>query len=339
MENPQIAQVFEDIADLIDLQDGNVFRVRSYRNAARTIGDLSERIADMVDQDDDLTDLPNIGKSTADKIREIVNTGTCKRLEELKAEMPPHLIELMHVPALGPKKVKAIYDAIGVETVAELKKACEEGKVRDIEGMGTKTEDNILKGIRILQSSSERILRKEARDQVWALQSILKTCSEVKQGQIAGSYRRSKETVGDLDFLVESTDRDATTEEILDQVSVEDVIGRGKEKLSVRLAGGLQVDFRYFEKAAFGAALLYFTGSRAHNVAVRKIAVEKDLKLNEYGLFSGDELTAGETEEGIYKKLGLSWIPPELREDNGEIEVAQKDTIPELVQLNQIRGD
>lgn len=339
MENSQVAKAFEDIADLIELEGGNAFRIRSYRNAARTVKDLSERVDEKVKRDDDLSKLPNIGKSTADKIKEIAETGTCKRLEDLKKQMPEELIELMHVPELGPKKVKAIYDALGVQTLEDLKEACEKHKVRDLEGMGAKTEENILKGIKTLQTATGRFLRKEARDQVRTLEAILQDCKEVNQFQVAGSYRRCKETVGDLDFLVEAADRPATTEKILDDASVEDVIGKGREKLSVRLASGMQVDFRYFDQQAFGAALIYFTGSKAHNIAIRKIAVDKDWKLNEYGLFENDKLLAGKTEKEVYKKLGLDWIPPELREDNGEVEAARNSQLPKLVELKQIRGD
>ncbi len=339
MENPQIARVFEEIADLLELQDGNPFRVRSYRNAARTIKDLSRPLAEMLRQGRNLTELSNIGESTSEKIEEILETGTCQKLEELKKGNPSQLTALLQVPALGAKKVKLIHHELGVETIEDLRKACCEHRVAKLSGMGEKTEENILKGIEILRRASGRATLKEARDQVQSLQRILESCKEVRQWQVAGSYRRAKETVGDLDILLESENRQATSDKILEQASVEEVVGRGSEKLSIRLIDGLQVDFRYFKKASFGAALLYFTGSKSHNIAIRKIATEKGWKLNEYGLFEDQTMLTGKSEEGIYKKLSLDWIPPELREDSGEVEAGQKGELPNLVEISDIQGD
>ncbi len=338
-QNSQIAEIMEEIADLLELKGKNPFRIRSYRNAARTVSGHSDRFENLVADGADLQDLPNIGGKIAGKIEEIVETGTCRALEKARKNVPPGLLEMMRVPGLGPKKVKSIYDELGIEDIGELEKACREGKLRSLEGFGPKTEKNLLEGISILRSTSKRILLKEAGEHVESLCKILDDCTDVEQFRIAGSYRRCKETVGDLDFLVESTDRESTADRILSDAAVDDVINRGEEKLSLRLSGGVQVDFRFFEKESFGAALLYFTGSKAHNIALRKIARKKDWKLNEYGLFEEGKAIAGATEEEVYGKLGMDWITPELREDNGEIDAAIDGNLPRLVELDQIKGD
>lgn len=339
MENAQVANIFDEIADLLELQEANQFRIRSYRNAARTVRDLSQRLEDMAERGDDLSELPNIGESTAEKIHEILQTGTCKRLEDLKDKVPEGLAELMKVPGLGPRTAMQLYKELGVETLDDLHKACEQQKVRELEGMGAKSEKNILEGIDKLEASSGRMLYRDAADHVESLGRHLDGINALSRWEVAGSFRRRKETVGDLDVLVQASDREAATEAILDYRPIADVIGSGKEKVSVRLDSGLQVDFRYFEPEAFGAALLYFTGSKAHNIAVRRIAVDRDWKLNEYGLFKGDNRLAGESEEAVYHRLNLAYVPPELREDRGEVEAASRDELPELVKLDEIRGD
>ncbi|MFW6107372.1 MAG: DNA polymerase/3'-5' exonuclease PolX [bacterium] len=339
MENAQIAQIFDEIADLLELQEANPFRVRSYRNAARTVRDLSDRLADMAEEGKDLSKLPNIGQRTGEKIREILERGTCSRLEELLEEVPEELTDLMKVPQLGPRKAKLLYDTLEVESLDDLRKACEDHRVRDVEGMGAKTEENILEGIRTLEATSGRILYREAADHVESLGRHLDGLDALRRWEAAGSFRRRKETIGDLDVLVQAADRNKATDQILDYAAIDDVASRGKEKATVRLDSGLQVDFRFFDPEAFGAALMYFTGSKAHNIALRKRAQQKHWKLNEYGLFKDDHRLAGKTEEAVYSRLGLPWIPPELREDRGEVEAAERDEIPELVELDDIRGD
>ena len=339
MENARIAEIFSEIADLLELKGGNEFRVRSYRNAARTVSELPQRLADLVAEEEDLTGLPNIGKSTADKIREIVERGTCKRLEDLRAEIPEGLTELLQVPQLGPRKASQLYRELEIQSLGDLRQAAEDKKIRDLEGMGAKTEEKILEGIETLASSTGRILYHTAAQYAESLGKLLDGMDAVKQWEVAGSLRRGKETVGDLDILVQADDRKRVAESVAEHDSVVETIGRGEEKMSVRLESGLQVDIRFFDPAAFGSALAYFTGSKAHNIAVRRLAQANDWKLNEYGLFKGENRLAGKTEASVYHRLNLPWIPPELREDRGEIEAAEEGRLPDLITEKQIRGD
>jgi DNA polymerase (family 10) len=339
MENAQIADIFEEIADLLELQEENQFRVRSYRNAAQAIRNQSGRLEDMVEQGGDVSKIPNIGKSIADKVHEILEKGTCKRLEDLRKQVPEGLTNLMDVPELGPRKAMQLYKELNVESLDQLKKACEQHKVRDLEGMGQKTEEKILHGIGTLQSTAGRILYHEACDYLQSLGRHLNRISGIKQWEAAGSFRRRKETVGDLDILVQADNREEVRDAILDNNAIDEVIGSGTEKISVRLSGGLQVDFRFFDPSSFGSALMYFTGSKAHNIKLRRRVQDKKWKLNEYGLFKGNSLLAGKAEELVYKKLDMEWIPPELREDRGEIEAALQNSLPRLVEPDDIRGD
>ncbi len=339
MENARIAAVFEQIADILEILGENPFRIRSYRNAARTVGDMTEPLADMVAEGKDLTALPGIGESLGGKIREILQSGTCEMLQDLRRRLPPQVPDLLHVKGLGPKKVKVLYEQLGVESLGDLKTAAEAGKIRDLEGMGAKTEQNILKGLATLEAEAGRISIHEAAHAVRALERHLEDIGAIRRWQVAGSFRRRRETVGDLDVLIEASDRAKAAEAILTYQPIEDVIARGRQKVSVALAGGLQVDFRFIEAEAFGAAMMYFTGSKAHNIVLRKRAQKRRLKLNEYGLFRGKRRAAGKTEEEVFKALGLPWIPPELREDRGEIDAADEGKLPKLVERKDIRGD
>ncbi len=339
MRNREIAAIFEEIADLLEMQGGNPFRIRSYQSAARTIGDTAQPIEDMVAEGRDLTSLPSIGKSHAEKIQEILETGTCERLEELRKNFPEHLTELLDVQGLGAKKVQLLHRELGVKDLESLKKAAEEGRIRDLPGMGAKTEENILKGLQTLAAESGRIGIKVAVEHVDDLGKHLDGIKEVKRWCVAGSFRRRRETIGDLDILVEAGDRKKASEKILEHRSVAEVMGRGEEKVTVRLRDGLQIDFRYFDAKAFGAAMMYFTGSKAHNIRLRKRAQGKKWKLNEYGLFRGKKRLAGRTEEDVYEKLGLPWIPPELREDRGEVQAAEDGELPRLIEPGDLRGE
>jgi len=339
MENSQVAAVLADIADILEILDENPFRIRSYRNGARAIGDLAERLADLVAAGKDLTELPGIGESLAGKIHEVLKTGTCQMLQDLRRRLPPHLPDLLKVRGLGPKTVKTLYDKLGVKNMEELKTAAEAGKIRDLEGMGEKTEQNILKGLAFLAAEAGRIGIRVATEQVEAIIRHLKTVSAVRRFQVAGSFRRRRETIGDLDVLVEADDRAKAAEGILAYEPIEEVIARGGEKVAVTLAGGLQVDFRFIEPESFGAAMMYFTGSKAHNITLRKRAQKDGLKLSEYGLFRGEARIAGAAEEEVFKAMGLPWIPPELREDRGEIDAAAQGALPTLVTRKDLRGE
>ncbi len=339
MENSRIADIFDEIADLLELQGGDAFRIRSYRNAARTVRDLPERLADLAADGRDLSELPHIGESSARKIHEILDTGTCRRVEELRKDVPPGLPELMRVPNLGPRKAMMLHEALGVTSIDDLRRAAEAHRVRTVAGFGARTEQKVLEGIQTLQSAAGRVLYRQADEYVHALARHLDGLDSVKRWVVAGSFRRGKETVGDLDLLVEPRDRAAAAEQILRFEDIDRVDLRGQEKVTVRLTGGLQVDFRFVEADAFGAAWLYFTGSKAHNISLRRIAQEHDWKLNEYGLFKGDNRLAGNDEESIYHRLNLAWVPPELREDRGEIDAAASDALPSLIELSDVRGD
>ncbi len=339
MENTRIADMFDEIADLLDLQEKNPFRIRSYRSAAQTVRGLSEPLETKADNLQALTDIPNIGKSTAEKIQEIVQTGTCTRLEQLRDEMPKELTHLMDIPQLGPRKVALIYKTLGIESIEGLKQACEDGKVRELEGMGEKTEENILKGIQTLESTAGRIALKAAVEQMDELGEHLDSISAIKRWEVAGSFRRGRETVGDLDILVHATDRSKAADRISEYAEIKDIASKGTEKVTAYLESGLQIDFRFFDPTSFGAALLYFTGSKAHNITLRKRAQKSNWKLNEYGLLEDDKRLAGQTEEEVFKKLNLPWIPPELREDRGEIEAAEKDDLPTLIDRDDLQGD
>ena len=339
MENDRIADHLDDIADLLELDDGNEFRVRAYRTASRRVREHTTRLVDLVDEGSDLTKLSGIGASIADDIRELVETGSCQRLRELRQAAPEALPEIMHVRGLGARKARKLYQALGVRSLQDLARACREGRVREIPEFGAKTEENILKGIAEQEQDASRVPLKAAADYVESLARHLEGLSAVQRWVVAGSFRRRKETVGDLDVIVQAEDRKAAMEGIGEFHGLERVVSRGREKSTLQLDSGLRVDFRFFEPDNFGAALMYFTGSKAHNVALRRIAKEHDWKLSEYGLAEGDEVLAARTEEDIYQRFGLVWIPPELREDRGEIDAAADDALPELVALEDIRGD
>jgi DNA polymerase (family 10) len=339
MENAQVADILDEIADLLELKDANEFRVRSYRSASRTVRDLSQRLEDLTDEDKDLSELPNIGESTARKIEEILHSGTCKRLEDLRDELPEGLTQVMRIEGMGPKKAMKLHRQLGIETLDDLRQAAEEGKVREVEEFGEKTERKILQGIETLSKASGRMLYHEAADHVESLRRHMDGLDAVGQWDVAGSFRRAKETVGDLDVLVQADDRDAASEQILAYDQIDQTVSKGREKITVRLSGGLQVDFRFFEAESFGSATMYFTGSKAHNIRLRRIAVDRDWKLNEYGLVKGDHRLAGADEEGVYRRLNLAWVPPELREDRGEIEAAREGKLPTLIDASDVRGD
>ena len=339
MENAQVADIFDEIADLVELDQGNEFRVRAYRAAARTIRNLPQRLEDLADADEDLSEIPDIGESSAAKIHEILATGTCERLQELRDQVPAELTDVMRIPQLGPTTVMQLHRELGIENLDDLQAAAEAGDVRALEGLGQKTEQAVLAGLSSVRSGRGRFLLKEAADHVASLGRGLEGIAAITRWRVAGSYRRRKETVGDLDIVIQATDREAAADAIIDLSDVEEVVSRGRERLTLRLIGDLQVDVRFVEEASFGSALLYFTGAKAHSIELRKLALERDWKLNEYGLFKGDNRLAGATEESVYHRLNLPWIAPELREDRGELDAARTGGLPELVELDQIRGD
>src|SRR6184192_2745994 len=340
MQNPDIARVFDEVADLLEIQDANPFRVRAYRNAARTIRDFPEPIAERVRSGvKQLTDIPGIGEDLAEKITAIVTTGELPLQQQLARKLPAGLLDLLRIPGLGPKRVKLLYKKLKVKSAADLAKVLDAGKVQKLKGFGPKIEEKMRAGLGQAQVTERRMLLNEAETQATALVAYLQAGGGVRQIAVAGSYRRRRETIGDLDILVTSDDSARVMDRFVAYADVADVVSKGDTRSTVKLRGGLQVDLRAVEPAAYGAALQYFTGSKAHNVEIRKIAQEHGYKLNEYGLFKGTRRVAGQTEEEIYAKLGLDWIPPELREARGEIALAREHRLPHLVEVKDIRGD
>jgi len=342
MQNPDIARLFDEVADLLEIQDANPFRVRAYRNAARTIRDFPEPIADLVRAGTkDLTDIAGIGDDLAEKITDIVTTGELPLRKQLASKLPAGLLDLLRIPGLGPKRVKLLYKKLKVKSAADLAAALDKGRVQKLKGFGPKMEEKMRAGIGQAQVGERRMLLNEAETQATAVVAYLEAGGGIRQMEVAGSYRRRRETIGDLDIVVTSEGKTSTP--VMDRFvaygDVANVISKGETRATVKLRGGLQVDLRAVEPDAYGAALLYFTGSKAHNIDLRKIAQEKSYKLNEYGLFKGTRRAAGKTEEEVYAKLGLDWIPPELREARGEIALAREHRLPHLVEVKDIRGD
>jgi DNA polymerase (family 10) len=340
MQNVEVARLFEELADLLELEGANPFRVRAYRNAARTLEALSIDVAAIVERDpEELLQLGGIGKDLADKIVVIVRTGELPQLEELKAKITPGVVQMLRIPGLGPKKVAALFKELGLETLDALKQAAEQGRIAELKGFGKKTEQSILEGLALATEASQRVFLADAKAEADAIVADLRQLSSITQATVAGSCRRRKETVGDLDVLVTSSDHNAAMDRLAANPLVTKVLARGDTKQRVRLRSGLELDLRVVPDKSFGAASQYFTGSKEHNIVIRRRAQERGLKLNEYGLFRGDELVASRTEEEVYAAVDLPWIPPELRENRGEIELAEQGKLPKLIELKDIRGD
>ncbi len=344
MQNADIARLLGEVADLLEISAGNPFKVRAYRNAARTVADHPDPIAELVKDDDfDLTDLAGIGGGIAKEITALVETGALPQRQQLVAHIPPGLLDLLRIPGLGPKRVKLFHDELKVNSVADLKEALEQGKIAKLGGFGPKLLDKLREGIAGAAAAAgpKRIVLHEAEQYARAIVEYLKAGGGIDEIDVAGSFRRRKETIGDLDIVV--TCAPANAPAVIERFGkfgdVTHVAARGETRATVRLSGGLQVDLRVVEPNCFGAAMQYFTGSQAHNIELRKIAQNKKLKLNEYGVFRGTKCVSGRTEKEVYAALGLDWIPPEMRENRGEISLAQEHTLPKLVTLDDIRGD
>ena len=359
MENVEIARTLEDVADLLEIQGSNPFRVRAYRNAARTIEEHPVPMRKLVEEDADLTELPGIGEDMSKYIHQLVDTGSLELLDELTGDVPYSLIEIGRLPGVGPKKTRKLWKELGIETVDQLEEAAKAGKVRELEGFGEKSEEKILQGIEAYRRHQARFKISEADQHVLPLLEWLREDDSVERIEVAGSYRRRKETVGDIDLLAIAEEGASLMERFTSYDRVEEVLASGATKGSVRLASGLQVDLRILTAKSYGAALVYFTGSKEHNVRLRQRAIDRGLRISEYGVFEVEkgkrgkdedeearerdpwegEFVAGATEEEVYAAVDLPWIPPELREDRGEIQAAEKDELPELITLEDLRGD
>jgi DNA polymerase (family 10) len=339
ISNAQIAEIFNNVADILDMEGENTFRIRAYRTAAMSVASFSQSLADIVTRGEEIPKLQGIGKDIEGKIVEIVKTGKLKQLDELEKKVPASLIELMKLPGLGPKKVKVLFDKLHIETFDQMEKAARDGKIAGLKGFGEKTEQKILHEIEQKKGIEKQNLLSTTAQAADDLIKYLKKIKGIDKVEPAGSFRRQKETVADLDILVTCGNADEVMKKFTQYDQVQNVVATGPTKTTVLLKSGLQVDVRAVPDESYGSAMVYFTGSKAHNIALRKIGIKKKLKVNEYGLFKGKKSIAGKTEEEVYAALGLKWMEPELREDRGEIEAAAKGKLPKLITLKDIRGD
>ncbi|MBI3032192.1 DNA polymerase/3'-5' exonuclease PolX [Candidatus Woesearchaeota archaeon] len=339
-KNLQVAKILYEIADLLEIQDVQ-WKPIAYRRAAQTIENLSEDIAELVKQET-VQELPGIGEAIAEKIKEIVTTGKLKYLEQLRKEVPVDTQNLFRIEGLGPKTVKLLYNQLKVKNLQQLEQAAKTNKIAQLEGMGEKRQQLILHHLEALHHQDQgRMPLGFAEPIADEIVSILKKVSGVEQVTVAGSFRRGKETVGDLDILAVAKNAAAVMERFVSMESVQEVLARGETKSSVKLQNNLQVDLRVVKQEQYGACLQYFTGSKEHSIALRKIALKKGLTMNEYGIYrvKDKKLVASKTENEVYAKLGLQYIPPEMRENRGEIELAAKNKIPQLIEFKDIKGD
>lgn len=351
MDNPEIARTLEEVADILEIQNANPFRIRAYRNAVRTVETVTVPLRRWVEEGRALTDLPGIGKEMANHIKEMVETGTLGFRDELLAEVPRSLIELMRLPGLGPKKARRVWDELQIGSVDELEAAAKEGRIAALPGFGAKSQEKILAGIADYRQQGSRFLLNEAERSVEPLLAYLREAPEVERLEVAGSYRRRKETIGDIDLLAIASRPVPVMERFRGYAQVDKILMAGDTRSTVVLGSGLQVDLRVVPAECYGAALVYFTGSKEHNVKLRRRAVERGLRISEYGVFriqarvheegseSEGECIGGSEEAEVYATVGLAWIPPELREDHGEIELAAAGRLPRLIRVEDLRGD
>ncbi len=342
MDNIKIANVFDEMADLLEFRGENPFRIRAYRNGSRALRELDESVAAILqDPSRDLSQLPGIGKTLLDKTKELVRTGSLPQLEKLRAEVPEVVIAMARIPGLGAKKAALLNQHLTLRTLDDLRRACEQDCVSGLKGFGSKTQQVILDGLEIAEQAAQRLYWSQGDELVEALTAHMQRCDEVLRMEWAGSYRRGRETVGDLDLLVVASDRGKVMDhfEAFNQRS--QTILRGDTKASIRVGKAFQVDLRLVESEQFGAALQYFTGSQAHNVQLRKLAKHKGLKVNEYGVFriEDESRVCGSTEEEVYQSVDLQWIPPELREGRQEFAKAKENDLPKLLEVDQVLGD
>ena len=343
MENREIAAVFEEISNLLKINQDDAkwpFKAAAYDRAMRSVESYPERLEEIArDPNRKLTDIPGIGADLAKKIVELVETGKCAYHQEQLQKVPRGLLDLLRLQTVGPQKVRLFYKELNIQSIDDLEAAARAGKLRTLPKMDVKSEENILKAIEVYRRAAGRFRLDTAQETAEELVAYLKELKAVEEVTPAGSLRRGRETVGDLDLLVTGRDHPGMAEHFVKFPGIDQVLAKGEDKVSVKLKNDLQVDVRLLDRKSYGAALQYFTGSKEHNVALRDRAKRHGWKLSEYGLFEGEKVIASRTEEEVYEKLGLEWIPPELRENLGEIEAAEKGKLPKLVELADIRGD
>lgn len=340
MTNAEIAVIFDQVADLLEFQGANPFRIRAYRNGARAIHDLPESVEEIVGSPDrQLTEIDGIGKDLAAKVIKVLQTGSLPMLEELLTEIPESVLAILRVPGLGPKRAARLHRELGVNNLDQLRDVCQSHQVRQLKGFGAKTEAAILDGLEIAAQAEERTYWARAHEIAQSILEHLRTCPGIERMEPAGSYRRGKDTVGDLDLLVVADDAQEVMDCFAAYPGMAQVLLRGETKMSIRLGAGMQVDLRVVPAESFGAAFQYFTGSKDHNIVLRGMAKDLGLKVNEYGVFRGDEQIAGATEEEVYAALELPLFPPELREARREFACAAAGQLPRLVELGDLRAD
>lgn len=339
LTNNQIAALLVEMADLLELEGANRFRVRAYRNAAVTIEELPRPLSELIAEGADLTVLPAIGEDLAETLLEINETGTFTALEELRGSSPATLRDLLQIPGLGPKRVQALYDELGIATLDDLEAALDSGAIETVSGFGAKTVQNLREAVLVGRRKKQRHLRADVEDEALALERFLQGLEGVAQGRVGGSFRRKRETVADFDCVATSDRPAEVIERFVEYDEIQSVVAQGETRATVLLKSGIPVDLRVVAPESWGAALMYFTGSRAHQLLLRDIALVRGWKLNEYGLFAGDERLASATEEEVYAAYGMAYVPPELRENRGEIEAARAGALPELIKPDDVRGD
>ncbi len=339
MTNAEVARVLERIAVMLEIEGANSFRVRAYREGARVIGAQGGSVTALAGEAGALEALKGIGKDLAGRIRDLVATGTTPMYDELRSRVPDAVVDFTELHGLGPKRVKTLFEALDIRDRTALEAAAKAGRLRDLPGFGEKVEQNVLKALATASQWAGRMLLARAWPLAHALAGRVAAVPGVTRVELAGSFRRRRETVGDLDLLACGGESERVMTAFAEHASVAEVLGRGETKCSVRLREGLQVDLRVVPEESFGAALLYFTGSKQHNIELRRLAIARGWSLNEYGLTHGERVVAARTEEEIYRALGLAWIPPELREALGEVELAAADRLPRLVEVADLRAD
>lgn len=342
MENAAIAAVFEEMAELLEFRGENPFRIRAYRNGAKAIRDLDESVASILaDPNRNLASIPGIGKTLLDKTETLVTTGHLPQLDKLRKEIPEIVIQMARIPGLGAKKAAKLQQELAIESLGDLRKACHEDRISQLKGFGGKTQQAILDGLVIAEAAAERIYWSSGDQLANSIGKHMNACATIKRMEWAGSYRRGRETIGDLDLLIVAEDRNLAMDHFEAYAERSSTILRGDTKISIRVGKAFQVDMRVVDENQFGAALQYFTGSQAHNIHTRRLAKERGLKINEYGVFSqeNDRQVAGATEEEVYASIGLPWIAPELREDRNEFNWSDNETLPELIELTDVCGD
>jgi DNA polymerase (family 10) len=338
MKNKELADLFERMADILEFRDENPFKISAYRKASRIIGDLTQDIEEVAEKGE-LKSIPGIGEGMAEKIVEYLRTGKISKFEEVRKGVSDELIAIMDIPGMGPKTLSMIHKEKGINNLSQLEKAVEDGSLIGLPGMGEKKVENIKRGIQLLRQSKGRMNLGMAFPVAKRIVQTLRQKTGSEKIEWAGSLRRMRENIGDIDILATGPDHEKIVQAFTHLLEVKQVLASGETKASVIVEGGIQIDLRVVEEDSYGAALQYFTGSKAHNIHLRGIAKTKGIKINEYGVFKGEKKIGGEEEKDVYRSLGMDWIEPELREDRGEIEVAQKRELPKLTKESEIKGD